>query len=231
MVCLNNSWDLILKDEFQSDYYLKLREFLKKETSLEIVDRGNWFYAVCRCTKVLPGFGAGQNTDVSKGPIAFRADFDALPMPDDIDAPWKSQFENVGHKCGHDGHAAALCGAALLAEGRLFNRNIFFLFQPAEETGKGAQECLELFLLESVDEIYGAHNLPGFPFGQVLTRPGTFACASRGVTLHFGGNPTHAAYPENGISPAAAVGHYARLSALLWVRRPLALPLQPPRYG
>lgn len=31
MVCLNNSWDLILKDEFQSDYYLKLREFLKKE--------------------------------------------------------------------------------------------------------------------------------------------------------------------------------------------------------
>ena len=31
MVCIGNSWDEILKDEFKSDYYLKLREFLKKE--------------------------------------------------------------------------------------------------------------------------------------------------------------------------------------------------------
>ena len=31
MVCLNNDWDNILHDEFKSDYYLKLREFLKKE--------------------------------------------------------------------------------------------------------------------------------------------------------------------------------------------------------
>lgn len=31
MVRLNNDWDDILKDEFRSDYYLKLREFLKSE--------------------------------------------------------------------------------------------------------------------------------------------------------------------------------------------------------
>lgn len=31
MVCIGNSWDEILKDEFKSDYYLTLREFLKKE--------------------------------------------------------------------------------------------------------------------------------------------------------------------------------------------------------
>ena len=31
MVCLYNDWDDILKDEFNSEYYLKLREFLKKE--------------------------------------------------------------------------------------------------------------------------------------------------------------------------------------------------------
>lgn len=161
-----------------------LTNFLRTHTTLELIPCGSGFYA------------AHRESSPTKPAIALRADFDALAMPDG----------SAAHLCGHDGHAAALCGAALLAEGRLFNRNIFFLFQPAEETGKGAQECLELFLLESVDEIYGAHNLPGFPFGQVLTRPGTFACASRGVTLHFGGNPTHAAYPENGISPAAAVG-------------------------
>ncbi len=33
MVHLNNDWDEFLKDEFQKDYYLKLREFLKKEYS------------------------------------------------------------------------------------------------------------------------------------------------------------------------------------------------------
>ncbi len=33
MVHFGNSWDSILKDEFTQDYYLKLREFLKKEYS------------------------------------------------------------------------------------------------------------------------------------------------------------------------------------------------------
>ena len=33
MVELKNDWDLILKDEFNKEYYLKLREFLKKEYS------------------------------------------------------------------------------------------------------------------------------------------------------------------------------------------------------
>ena len=31
MVSLNNDWDLALKDEFNKDYYLNLREFLKRE--------------------------------------------------------------------------------------------------------------------------------------------------------------------------------------------------------
>lgn len=41
---------------------------------------------------------------------------------------------------------------------------------------------------------------------MVTTRPGTFACASCGLTLRFAGAPAHAAYPEDGISPAPAVG-------------------------
>ena len=31
MVNIGNDWDLLLKDEFTKDYYLALREFLKKE--------------------------------------------------------------------------------------------------------------------------------------------------------------------------------------------------------
>ena len=112
----------------------------------------------------------------------------------------------AAHLCGHDGHAAALCAAALSVQGERLGRDVFFLFQPAEETGTGAPGCLELFEREQVAQIYGAHNLPGLPLGRVVTRPGTFACASRGVTLSFLGRPTHAAYPEHGLSPAPAVG-------------------------
>ena len=161
-----------------------LMSFLKNYTTLELHPCGEGFYA------------AHREKYTIKPALALRADYDALAMPDG----------SAKHLCGHDGHAAALCGAAMMAEGKTFGRNIFFLFQPAEETGAGAEPCCEVFQKETIDEIYGAHNLPGIPLGQVTTRPGTFACASRGVTLIFKGKPTHAAYPENGISPATAVG-------------------------
>ena len=161
-----------------------LMSFLKKYTTLELHPCGEGFYA------------AHREKYTIKPALALRADYDALAMPDG----------SAKHLCGHDGHAAALCGAAMMVEGKTFGRNIFFLFQPAEETGAGAEPCCEIFQKETIDEIYGAHNLPGIPLGQVTTRPGTFACASRGVTLIFKGKPTHAAYPENGISPATAVG-------------------------
>ena len=37
MVHLGNSWDSVLEEEFQKEYYLKLREFLKKEYSTQTV--------------------------------------------------------------------------------------------------------------------------------------------------------------------------------------------------
>ena len=161
-----------------------LQQFLRENTTLELHPCGEGFYA------------AHREGNPSKPAIALRADYDALATPDG----------GAAHLCGHDGHAASLCAAALLLEGARVDRNVFLLFQPAEETGSGAYPCCELFQKEQVAEIYGAHNLPGFPEGVVYTKPGTFACASRGVTLRFQGAPTHAAYPENGKNPALAVG-------------------------
>ena len=161
-----------------------LMDFLRARTGLELHPCGEGFYA------------ARREPEGTRPPVALRADYDALALPDG----------GAAHLCGHDGHAAALCGAALSLEGETLGRDVFFLFQPAEETGAGASGCLELLDRERVAEIYGAHNLPGYPLGQVLTRPGTFACASRGVTLALEGRPAHAAYPEDGLSPAEAVG-------------------------
>lgn len=168
-----------------------LKQFLKDHTHLELQDCGEGFYAAYRCALPKP----------EKKGIAFRADYDALALPEG----------GAAHLCGHDGHAAALCGAALLleqqaGEGRDPGRNVFFLFQPAEETGAGAASCCEIFEKEEIEEIYGAHNLPGFAFGEVYTKEGTLACGSEGLSLGFLGKATHAAYPELGISPAPAVG-------------------------
>ena len=161
-----------------------IKEFLHTHTTLEIQDLPGGFYAAHRENDaILPG-------------IAFRADYDALATPDG----------GAAHLCGHDGHAAALCVVALEIEGKHLGRNVFLLFQGAEENGAGAAQCLSIFSRESIGEIYGAHNLPGLPFGTVHTRSGTFACGSRGMTITFRGKPSHAAYPEHGISPAPAVG-------------------------
>lgn len=112
------------------------------------------------------------------------------------------------HDCGEGFYAAYRSSALEQAkgEGRDPGRDVFFLFQPAEETSAGAAPCCELFDKEEIEEIYGAHNLPGFAFGEVYTKEGTFACGSEGLTLRFTGKPTHAAYPELGVSPAPAVG-------------------------
>lgn len=161
-----------------------LQQFLRAHTTLELQPCGEGFYA------------AHREEAPTKPAIALRADYDALATLDG----------GAAHLCGHDGHAASLCAVGLMLEGKSVGRNVFLLFQPAEETGAGAAPCCELFQKEAVSEIYGAHNLPGFPEGEIYTRPGTFACASRGVTLRFQGAPTHAAYPENGKNPALAVG-------------------------
>lgn len=161
-----------------------LWDFLRENTSLELHDCGGGFYA------------AHREPDGAKKSVALRADYDALPLPDG----------GAAHLCGHDGHAAALCGVALALEGQELGRDVFLLFQPAEETGAGAAGCLTLFDREQVGEIYGAHNLPGLPLGEVTTRPGTFACGSVGLTLRFAGRAAHAAYPEQGVSPSGAVG-------------------------
>ena len=76
-----------------------LSTFLRENTSLEVISRDGWFYAVKHGSSETP-------------PIAFRADMDALPMDEGTDLPYASINPGIAHKCGHDGHSAALCGLA-----------------------------------------------------------------------------------------------------------------------
>lgn len=171
-----------------------LMEFLKTNTGLEIVDKGNWFYAIYR---------AGED----KPNIAFRADFDALPMDEVIDLPWASQFPGKAHKCGHDGHAAILAGFALEIDQNGADKNIFFLFQSAEETGDGAIQCVPFIKEHNIDEIFACHNMSGYPYKSIGIIDGTSFCASKGMTIHLEGSPAHASQPETGINPSFAIAN------------------------
>lgn len=170
-----------------------LIDFLKANThSFEIYDRGHWFYAVYR------GKPEGKK-------IALRADIDALPIEETIDLPYGSECPGVSHKCGHDGHAAALAGLALEIEQRGSDNTIYLVFQHAEETGAGAVECAVVIDEEKIDEVYGFHNAPGIPLGTVLVKNGNYSCASMGMSLFFVGKTSHASAPGVGRNPAPAI--------------------------
>ena len=171
----------------------RLMDFLRAHTSrLELHDRGRWFYGVLRAGDQRPS-------------MAFRADFDALPVEDRCGTPYASRVPGVGHKCGHDGHSAALTALALELDRAETDRTVYFLFQHAEETGDGARECCALLREEKVDEIFGFHNRPGLPLGLVQVLDGCVYCASEGMILSFTGVPSHASMPELGRNPAYAI--------------------------
>ena len=170
-----------------------LIDFLKENTSLEVVDRGRWLYAK---------YTAAEK---KKPSIAFRADIDAIRVQEKDTLPYASKNPGAAHKCGHDGHSSALCAFAMEVDQNGADRDIYFIFQHAEETGAGAKECCVLIEEENIAEVYGLHNLPGASFGCVCTRPGVVNFASVGIEYSLTGAPTHASTPELGRNPAKAV--------------------------
>ena len=170
----------------------RLMDFLSEHTSLEVVDRGKWFYAI---------YHAGE----SCSNLAFRADMDAVAVNEQPGLPYASCNPGVSHKCGHDGHCATLAGFAMELDRLGTDRNVYFLFQHAEENGEGAQECASLIEECGINGIFGLHNMPGLPKAHVALREGTLMCASEGITVSLTGTSTHASTPEKGINPAQAL--------------------------
>jgi metal-dependent amidase/aminoacylase/carboxypeptidase family protein len=103
--------------------------------------------------------------------VAYRADMDAVPVHEQIDGG-----TGPAHLCGHDVHTTVGVGIAeVLAQLRhRLCGTIVFVFQPAEETGTGAQAMLDEGVLESAapEEIHALHCAP-FPVGMFATTPGT----------------------------------------------------------
>ncbi len=150
---------------------------------------------------VFKGASEGKN-------IGFRGDMDALPIDEFLDIPHGSKTEHVAHKCGHDGHVTMVAGLAqYLSKNRPEKGNIYLIFQPAEETGEGAERISKGLLKHEIklDYLFGLHNLPGYAKGEIVTKENTFAAASKGMVIKLTGQTSHAAEPEKGNSPAMAI--------------------------
>ncbi len=140
--------------------------------------------------------------------VMIRSDMDALPIQEKATLSYRSVCPQVAHLCGHDGHMAIATGlAAWLHLHPIRRGRVVLLFQPAEETGCGAATILADPRFDEIrpDYIFGLHNLPQHPLGQVLIRPTEFAAASKGMIVRLKGATSHAAHPEHGISPALAM--------------------------
>ncbi len=136
--------------------------------------------------------------------IGLRADMDALPMQEHNDIPHRSVNEGVFHGCGHDGHTTMLLAAARhLSQHRDFAGSVRFIFQPAEEGQGGGRVMVEDGLFDSFpcDWVFGMHNWPDLPAGQVAVRPGPIMAASDTWDLEIVGKGSHAAFPHQSVDP------------------------------
>ncbi len=143
--------------------------------------------------------------------IAWRADIDALPLTEILDAPFTSGTPGVMHACGHDGHTAiAITAAEVLAARRAeLPGTAVFIFQPAEELLSGAAPMIEAGVLDNprVDEIYGLHLTTQDPAGKVNIRRGPTMASGDGFSIEVTGTGGHGAYPHLSIDPMTAAAH------------------------
>lgn len=163
-----------------------------------------------RIIENLGGHGlAAVYEGANPGPaVMFRCELDALPIEELNHFPHRSASQRVSHKCGHDGHMAIVAGLSNVLEIHPPEKGrVILLFQPAEETGEGAEKIINdpKFAEIVPDYAFALHNLPGYPLNQIILKENIFASASSGIMVSLEGKTSHASEPEKGISPALAL--------------------------
>ena len=170
-----------------------------------------WGYEVHTGIAITGVVGVLRVGDGSGPRIGLRADMDAIPVQEMTGLPWASVNPGKMHGCGHDGHTAMLLGAARALASRASNGELsgngtlVLIFQPAEELGGGggARRMIDEGLFERFpcDAIFGMHNFPGIPVGEVHVRPGAFMASSDKVLIRFVGRGGHGGMPHMAVDP------------------------------
>ena len=159
------------------------------------------------------GGGILATLDTGKpGPtIALRADFDALPIHEETELPFKSKNDGVMHACGHDVHTATLLSVAQAVselDSYLIGK-LIFIFQHAEELPPGgAIAIMESGALDEVDAIFGLHIQGGtVDSGKVYVHPGYMMAAADSFEIQIQGKGGHGSAPNTTVD-ATVVAAY-----------------------
>ncbi|MDW7773696.1 MAG: M20 family metallopeptidase [Desulfobulbaceae bacterium] len=131
--------------------------------------------------------------------VALRADMDAIPLNEESGLPYASGHQGVMHACGHDGHMAMLLGAAALLKKERLPGRVRLIFQPAEESGNGAEKMIQAGALEEVGMIFAGHIDIHYPVGRITVDAGLICSYTDPFTIHIHGRGGHAAWPHEAV--------------------------------
>ncbi len=153
--------------------------------------------------------------------VLLRADMDALPVQEQSGVPFASKCDGKMHACGHDGHTAALLGAALIlnelkAE---FSGVVKFMFQPAEENYGGAKPMIEAGVLENADAVFGFHLWGPLLENTAQITSGAVMAGVDSFDLEFVGRGGHGAHPHTAIDPVVMAAKFITDAQTLVSRR------------
>ena len=141
--------------------------------------------------------------------VAIRAEIDALPINEENTFEYKSKNNGVMHACGHDGITAVVLGLAkLLSENKdKLNCNVKFIFEPAEEVGKGAKKLIEEKVLEDpkVDNMIISHFANSDTIGMEIQKDISTATIGR-VSINILGKSSHWGDAKEGIDAISISG-------------------------
>jgi hippurate hydrolase len=203
----------VSEDSTELDPFVAIRRDLHRHPELAFKERRtseliadyltSWGYEVVR------GFaGTGLVGTLRRGSgekrLGIRADMDALPIREATGLPYASTHDGIMHACGHDGHTAILLAAAkAVADDIDFSGELHLIFQPAEEIGAGARRMIAdgLFERYPCDAVFGLHNWPGLPAGQLAFVEGPAMAAVDQAHITVIGQGGHGASPHETIDP------------------------------
>lgn len=154
--------------------------------------------------------------------IGLRADFDALPIVEEADVPFKSKNEGVMHACGHDGHSAYLLVLAdcLIQLKDSITGTIKIIHQHAEEVPPGgAKSIVESGVLDDLDAVFGTHLFPTNPTGDIGYRSGNAMAGRNYFKLVIKGVGGHGSSPHLANDAIVAGAHFVTAVQTIVSRR------------
>lgn len=168
-----------------------------------------------RSTGIVATIGSGSPC------FLLRADFDALPMEEINDLPFRSK-RHAAHMCGHDSHAAMLLGAAQLLKEREkdLKGTVKLMFQPGEELGYGSKTMIDDGLLDEpkVDAAMAIHIMSTTPVGTVTYADGIASSSLDTFVVRIQGKGGHTSAPDQTIDPLMIANQVYTAANLLMTR-------------